>query len=228
MTIWSMTAMAWLACGVFGAASFASMCGLRRQRRRIAGLTAALEACNRRAEARARELGRQALEDALTGLHNRRFMEADLPRELQRSRRSGREFTLAMLDVDGFKQINDRWSHQLGDRVLAEVGAILQSACRGMDGVVRYGGDEFVLYFPEARLATGRNICQRILKRVHGHAWDELADGLEVTLSIGLASSHGAESAAELLGLADLRLRQAKRGGKDRVCWQGAAVSLVA
>ena len=133
-----------------------------------------------------------------------------------------------MLDVDGFKQINDRWSHQLGDRVLAEVGAILQSACRGMDGVVRYGGDEFVLYFPEARLATGRNICQRILKRVHGHAWDELADGLEVTLSIGLASSHGAESAAELLGLADLRLRQAKRGGKDRVCWQGAAVSLVA
>ena len=225
--IWSMTAAAWLSSGLFAAACFAAICGLQRQRRRIAGLTASLEACNERALAHARELERQALEDTLTRLHNRRFMDSDLPRELERTRRFGREFTLAILDVDSFKQINDRYSHQLGDRVLAEIAAILQSACRGMDGVVRYGGDEFVLYFPEARLSTGRNICQRVLKRVHSHGWNRLAPDLTVTLSIGLASSQGAASAAELLELADSRLRSAKRAGKDRICGEDAAESLV-
>jgi diguanylate cyclase (GGDEF)-like protein len=223
----SMTAAAWLASGVFAAACLAAVCGLQRQRRLIAGLTASLEACNERALAHARELERQALEDDLTGLHNRRFMDADLPREFERTRRFGREFTLAILDVDGFKQINDRYSHQLGDRVLADVAAILQRACRGMDGVVRYGGDEFVLYFPEARLSTGRNICQRVLKRVHSYGWDRLAPGLSVTLSIGLASSDGAESVSELLELADGRLRSAKQAGKDRICSHDAEASLV-
>jgi diguanylate cyclase (GGDEF)-like protein len=223
-----MTAAAWLASAVFGFACLAAVCALQRQRRRIAGLTASLEACNERAMAHARELERQALEDDLTGLHNRRFMDTDLPREFERTRRFGREFTLAILDVDGFKQINDRYSHQLGDRVLEEVAGMLQSACRSMDGVVRYGGDEFVLYFPEARLSTGRTICQRLLKRVHAHAWQRLAPGLSVTLSIGLASSHGADSAAELLELADSRLRSAKQAGKDRVCSDDAVLAVSA
>ncbi|MFI5267234.1 MAG: GGDEF domain-containing protein [Chloroflexota bacterium] len=227
LMIWSMTATAWLASGALAAGCLAAICGLQRQRRRIAGLTASLEACNERALAHARELERQALEDDLTGLHNRRFMDTDLPREFERTQRFGREFTLAILDVDGFKQINDRYSHQLGDRVLADVAAILQSACRTMDGVVRYGGDEFVLYFPEAQLSTGRNICQRVLKRVHSHGWQRLAPDLAVTLSIGLASSHGAESAIDLLEMADSRLRSAKQAGKDRICSEDAAAPLV-
>ena len=221
--MWSLTAAPWLASGLFASACLAAVLRLQRQQRRISGLTASLEACNERAMKHARELERQALEDTLTGLHNRRFMDTDLPREFERTRRFGREFTLAIVDVDGFKQINDRWSHQLGDRVLAEIAAILQSACRGMDGVVRYGGDEFVLYFPEARLATGRNICQRILKRVRTYPWDQLAPDLSVTLSIGLASSHGLDHVPQLMELADSRLRAAKQAGKDRVCSEDAA-----
>lgn len=217
----SATAAPWLASGVLASACFAAVVRLQRQQRRIAGLSASLEACNERAMRHAQELERQALEDTLTGLHNRRFMDTDLPREFERTRRFGREFTLAIVDVDDFKQVNDRWSHQVGDHVLAEIAGILRNACRGMDGVIRYGGDEFVLYFPEARLATGRNICQRILKRVRGHNWDILAPGLAVTLTIGLASSESVDQASELLQLADAQLRSAKEAGKDRVSSTG-------
>jgi diguanylate cyclase (GGDEF)-like protein len=224
---WTFLAVAWLTSALFAVACSLAIYCLQRQRRRIDGLTASLEACNERAMVHAQELERQALEDGLTGLHNRRFMDTDLPREFERTRRFGREFTLAIVDVDDFKQVNDRYSHQLGDHVLADVAIMLQSACRMMDGVVRYGGDEFVLYFPEARLATGRNICQRILKRVHSHSWERLAPGLSVTLSVGLASSHGADSASDLLALADSRLRAAKQAGKDRICGEDGGAALV-
>ena len=194
------------------------------QRQQLAGLVAALEASNERTVAYAREMERQALEDKLTGLHNRRFMDADLPRELERTRRFGREFTLAILDVDGFKSINDGYSHRLGDEVLTELADLLRQACRSMDGVVRYGGDEFVLYFPETPLATGRTICQRILKRVSRHAWDGLAPDLEVTLSIGLVSTRDADDVEGLLEAADQRLREAKQHGKNRLIGAPALV----
>jgi two-component system cell cycle response regulator len=221
--VWS-----WLIAAVFALACSAALYGLRRERVRIDALTASLEACNARAEAHARELERQALEDGLTGLHNRRYMDSDLPRELERSRRFGREFTLAILDVDGFKQINDRHSHQLGDHVLAEIAAILQSACRGMDGIVRYGGDEIILYFPETPLATGQTVCRRVLQRIRTHGWSRLCPGLTVSVSIGLASSRGAATVEELLETADAHLREAKCAGKDQLRCGVASHSLVA
>ena len=207
----------WLAAAVLGAACFHGLTRQRRQKTQIASLIALLEACNERARSHARALERLALEDELTGLHNRRFMDADLPRELGRTRRFGRELTLAILDVDDFKDVNDGYSHQAGDRVLAHLGAILRQACRGMDGVIRYGGDEFVLYFPETSLETGSTICRRILERVRSQRWAAIEPDLAVTLSIGVASSREADGVAELLEAADRSLRAAKLAGKNRV-----------
>jgi two-component system, cell cycle response regulator len=86
-----------------------------------------------------------------------------------------------------------------------------------MDGVVRYGGDEFVLYFPETPLEAGSAICQRILNRVRAQRWEAIEPGLAVSLSIGLAATRGIDSVAELLEAADGRLRAAKQAGKNRV-----------
>ncbi len=214
--LWALTA-SWLAAASLAAACFVIARRLYLQRQELTGLIAALEIFKERTAVRAREMERLAFEDKLTGLRNRRFMDTDLPREFERTRRFGREFTLAILDVDGFKQINDRYSHQTGDRVLAELGALLQRACRTMDAVVRYGGDEFVLYFPETPLPTGRRVCHRVLEHVNNHDWDAIEPGLQVTLTIGLASTRDTDTVDELLQTADTRLLAAKQAGKNRL-----------
>ncbi len=127
----------------------------RHQREQLRWAIAALRMFNERAAERVEDLQRLAFEDQLTGLHNRRFLDSDLSRELERTRRFGRELTLAVLDVDSFKLVNDGYSHHVGDQVLIELGAILARSCRAVDSVVRYGGDEFVLYFPETGLGGG-------------------------------------------------------------------------
>jgi diguanylate cyclase (GGDEF)-like protein len=223
-------AVSWLAALTVGAAGAYGLACRRHHKRQVAALLKLFRECSERSRARARELERMALEDGLTGLHNRRFMDVDLPRELERTRRFGRELTLAILDVDDFKDVNDGHSHQVGDRVLAHLGAILRQACRGMDGVVRYGGDEFVLYFPETTLEEGSVVCQRILERVRGQRWNTLDDGLAITLTIGLASTRSAASVPELLENADRSLQAAKAAGKDRLYAdrRSAALSIVA
>ncbi len=210
-------ASSWLTVVGLIAVRFAIAGRLLVQRRQLAGLVAALELANERTAAYAREMERQALEDTLTGLHNRRYMNAELPRELERTRRFGRQLSLAILDIDDFKVINDRYSHQVGDRVLAELARLLRATCRSMDGIVRYGGDEFVLYFPETPPAAGRTTCQRLLARVRAHHWAGLEPGLRVSLSIGLASTRDAGNVEGLLEAADHRLRQAKQAGKNRL-----------
>ncbi|HLG73405.1 MAG TPA: GGDEF domain-containing protein [Chloroflexota bacterium] len=187
------------------------------QRQRLCWTITALQRFNQRAADRVTALERQALEDELTGLNNRRYLDADLPRELERTRRFGRELTLAVLDLDDFKQINDGWSHQVGDAVLQALARILVSSCRAMDSVVRYGGDEFVLYFPETSSAEGVTVCQRILEQIAAYRWEELAAGLKVAASVGLASTRGHDSAAQLLEAADQQLYEAKQAGKNRL-----------
>jgi diguanylate cyclase (GGDEF)-like protein len=196
----------------------------RHQREQLRWAIAALRMFNERAAERVEDLQRQAFEDELTGLHNRRFLDTDLPRELERTSRFGHELTLAVLDVDGFKEVNDCYSHQVGDQVLMELGAILARSCRAVDSVVRYGGDEFVLYFPETGLAAGFAVCERIINEVRLNDWQDIAPGLRVTLSIGLAAARGG-SAAELLDRADAQLYQAKLSGKNRLAATAAPAS---
>lgn len=162
---------------------------------------------------------RQAHEDALTGLPNRRQFDESLARDLSRARRSGRPLSLVILDIDHFKRINDEHSHAAGDAVLHEVGALLTVACRASDLPARLGGEEFALLLADTPLAEALLVCERVreLFRAHGE-WAGL-DGLAVSFSAGVAELGEDESGSSLMQRADLALYRAKSEGRDRVCW---------
>lgn len=155
--------------------------------------------------------------DVLTGLANRRYLEAHLPALFEQMRTENRGLGLALADIDHFKDINDRYSHTVGDEVLRTVGKILRAACRPSDMAVRYGGEEFVLMLPDTRLAHARAACQRLRAAVAGYPWGEIHAGLKVTISIGVTDDQGRASTAEMLSGADRQLYEAKRAGRNCV-----------
>lgn len=162
-------------------------------------------------------LERQANRDPLTDLPNRRDLEARLEDELRRGDGRSQPLTVAMMDLDDFKAINDERSHALGDAVLQAVSRLFERLVRDGDVVARYGGEEFVLVLPGTTLGAARSICDRIRTAVAHHPWGELASGLVVTLSIGLADRDATDDLDELLDLADQKMYVAKRTGKNRV-----------
>jgi diguanylate cyclase (GGDEF)-like protein len=159
----------------------------------------------------------EAHEDALTGLSNRRHLDANLERLFGQAAADERPLCLAVADIDHFKSINDRHSHAVGDDVLRTVGRILRSACRPSDLAGRYGGEEFVLALLDTPPELARAVCERLRASVADHAWNTLRPGLEVTISIGLACSAAYASTAELLAAADARLYEAKSAGRNCV-----------
>lgn len=162
-------------------------------------------------------LKRQATEDSLTGLYNRRYAERQLKLAFRRAGRTARPLSVALADIDDFKRINDHFSHAVGDRVLRAVGAILSASLRPDDVAARYGGEEFALIFPETDAAGGRAVCERLRRAVEVHPWHELAPDLRVTLSIGLCSDPALPSYERLLAVADEHLYRAKANGKNQV-----------
>jgi diguanylate cyclase (GGDEF)-like protein len=165
----------------------------------------------------AAELERQTREDALTGVFNRRHLDTVLDAEWERAVRFGRALTVAMLDVDHFKQVNDRFSHAVGDEVLRTVARILRENTRGVDGVARYGGEEFCLVLVETRLEEGARLCDRLRGLIEAYDWSGVRPGLAVTVSAGVAGLHEADSPETLLAAADVRLYAAKHAGRNRV-----------
>ncbi|MGY2074479.1 MULTISPECIES: diguanylate cyclase [unclassified Blastococcus] len=168
----------------------------------------------RRQSRRYREL---SLRDPLTGLYNRRYVDDELPRVL--AAHPG-EVTVALLDLDHFKQINDTCSHEVGDRVLRTVAELLQAHGRPDSGpggafVARLGGEEFLLVLTGTDPATATRHLEDLRRAIAEHPWGELTGGLPVTVSIGTAG--GGATAADALGRADAALYTAKRRGRDRV-----------
>jgi diguanylate cyclase (GGDEF)-like protein len=161
---------------------------------------------------------RAALHDALTGLHNRRWLDQTLPRIVQRHRFSGDPLCIALMDVDHFKRVNDRFGHPAGDTVLAAISRVIRRCLRPTDLVARMGGEEFALIFPHTPLAGGVRAVERLREAI---AAEPIAhDGAHlpaVTVSIGLVGDHVDADCAELLGGADRALYRAKHSGRDRV-----------
>ena len=165
----------------------------------------------------AAELDRLSREDALTGLFNRRHLEAALGLEWERAHRFGRDLSLAIADVDHFKGVNDRFSHAVGDEVLRRVARILREGTRAVDVAGRWGGEEFVLLLVETPPGRAAHACEKLRAAVQAHDWAAVAPGLAVTVSVGVAGNGEAADPAALLAAADARLYQAKRAGRNCV-----------
>lgn len=170
------------------------------------------------------QLTEQANRDPLTGLYNRRYLTTALQRETDACAREGATLALLLIDLDLFKQINDRHGHAAGDDVLCQISALLLQSMRPSDICCRYGGEEFLLVLPGMGLQTAVERAQALRQQVAERRW--LAEGqpIGVTLSVGVACAHNARVApAALIDLADRALYQAKAEGRNRVCMAGDA-----
>jgi diguanylate cyclase (GGDEF)-like protein len=172
----------------------------------------------RKLSEKTRELERISTYDPLTGVHNRRYADAYLEERISEFERYGRSFALALVDLDHFKSVNDDFSHDVGDEVLKAVAAILTERCRDTDLVSRYGGEEFLLCFPQADVAAAREACEKIRTAVEAVDWGPIAPGVRVTLSAGVAAMQAGFSRRQLLGAADQALYAAKSAGRNLVC----------
>jgi diguanylate cyclase (GGDEF)-like protein len=162
------------------------------------------------------QLERFAFFDALTGLPNRRMFNADFLKFVARARREGGRFALLLIDVDGFKQINDTFGHDAGDAVLIETGSRLLAIARETDCVARLGGDEFVILLAKGQSAAAiESVCRRIVRRFTV-AFPYKGKPIATTCSIGVAEwpNHG-ETQDSLYKAADLALYDAKRAGRN-------------
>lgn len=154
---------------------------------------------------------RLALTDELTGIANRRGLVTELEREFRSIDRD--QVSLLLLDIDHFKQINDTFGHMAGDQVLKKLGEILQTNCRSGDLPARFGGEEFAVILPRTDADSARYIGERLRRTIAEFAWDPAP----VTVSIGIATTSAMVSTPNgLLSLADVRLYEAKRTGRNR------------
>lgn len=198
---------------------------LSGQRLRFAGDEALLAAIvDVTAQRQAREdLLVQATHDALTGVFNRRHVEDVLVKEVERAERHARPLAVAILDADHFKRINDTRGHQTGDEVLRTISDRCRSMLRANDVLGRFGGEEFVIVFPETKLEEAGAVAEPLRAAVADSPIDVGGDPLGVTVSIGLAAHAPGQGGVELLQRADAALYAAKQDGRNLVRqWRAA------
>ncbi len=171
-------------------------------------------------EEKNRELERLSRTDGLTGLFNQRHIRELLNDEFERVRRSREPFSIALIDFDDLKRVNDSLGHQVGDRVLVEMARLLNLSTRRVDRVGRSGGDEFLILLPETPM-QGAVIClERIRKKVENYPFLPDGDGhLPLTISVGIAScpDPGVPGPEELIRRADVAMYSAKHSGRNRI-----------
>lgn len=163
------------------------------------------------------ELDRLATRDQLTGLFNRRYADSFLIARIDEFHRYGRGFSIALVDLDHFKRINDERSHEVGDRVLKRVARIFTDRCRDTDVVARYGGEEFLLCFPEAGAVSVAAICEQLRLAIESADWTDIDEGLSVSISAGIAEMQYGFDRGKLLSAADRKLYAAKDAGRNLV-----------
>ena len=172
-------------------------------------------------EINTRELERLAFIDPLTGLANRRQLETSLTTAFDEAQSAGEPLTLAMMDIDDFKDINDRFAHQIGDEVLVQVARLIQGSSRVTDLASRYGGEEFILVLPNTSDTQAFAICEDLRARVELFDWSIIQVGLRVTLSIGACSNRLIDAPKQMIAAADSSMYAAKRSGKNCVVMNG-------
>jgi len=179
---------------------------------------------------RARQLADQINKDSLTGLLKHASIKEVASKEIRRARRTGKPVTLAMLDIDHFKAVNDTYGHAAGDLVISALATLLRQRLRQSDHLGRYGGEEFLVVLPECACADAQRVLDDIRQRFANLRFSYDGRNFSCTVSAGHATAHqaapadeasapaAAASAADLLATADAALYDAKRGGRNRVC----------
>jgi two-component system cell cycle response regulator len=165
--------------------------------------------------------------DGLTGAANKSSFVDILERELRRAHRYGRKLSLALFDIDLFKQVNDTWGHLAGDYVLRELGRLVADHVRRVDTFARYGGEEFALILPEIDRDDARTVCEKLRTLVGAHPFTYEQAVLSITVSFGVATvdlraatatSGPPPDPASVIAEADEKLYEAKKSGRNRVC----------
>lgn len=191
---------------------------LRAQTERLTAADAEKSALLVRLREHADAFERQAREDSLTGLANRRWFDEQFAAEFERAMREDRPLTLALVDIDHFKRINDQYSHAAGDAALRHVADTMRAQLRAEDRIARYGGEEFALLFADTTLEQARQLAERLRHAVEETDCAAFAPGLQITVSIGLAARGDEPHHERLVSQADARLYEAKRSGRNRIC----------
>jgi diguanylate cyclase (GGDEF)-like protein len=166
---------------------------------------------------------RLAITDDLTNIYNRRHFLERMQSEIDRARRYGTPFSVMFIDIDNFKDLNDSYGHQVGDKILAELATILKHWARSSDIVARYGGEEFVVLLPMTDKPRSITAAERLRTRVQRHTFYRRK---KLTVSVGVASFPGdGDTTDQLLGRVDEALYMAKKTGRNRVCAFGDTLS---
>ncbi len=195
--------------------------------REIVRRNAELNIANERLQLLTRELEKQAKEDSLTQLYNRRYFDTILEKEYGRSQRYLKNMSVMICDIDNFKQVNDKFSHQIGDQVLIKVAEIFKESVRENDTIARFGGEEFVAVFPESDSQEAYLICERIRKSIENYPWYEIKAELKVTVSLGICDDTSLGSGETMISRADDALYEVKNNGKnDTKIWQAKEVNV--
>jgi two-component system, cell cycle response regulator len=161
-----------------------------------------------------------AITDALTGLHNRRYMESHLGTLVEQAGLRSKPISILVLDIDFFKAINDTYGHSAGDDVLKEFSRRLKKAVRGIDLACRYGGEEFVVVMPDTDIGVATVVAERLRRRIASEPFPiaQNSRSVQATISIGIAAMQSPDDkAADIVRRADLALYRAKRDGRNRV-----------
>ncbi|MDK2884360.1 GGDEF domain-containing protein [Pseudothermotoga sp.] len=160
------------------------------------------------------ELERISITDKLTGLFNRYKMDEEMRKAFYLWKRYQRPFSLIMIDIDWFKKVNDTYGHQIGDKVLQELGALLKKSLRASDIVSRWGGEEFLVLSLESDEKGAITLAEKIRSEIENYSF---AENIKITVSIGVCSAKNHETIDELLVSVDEKMYIAKQSGRNRV-----------
>ena len=164
------------------------------------------------------EIYRLMTTDGLTQLHNKRYFDEMLDREVARAKRYKRSFSLLVFDVDHFKSVNDRFGHLAGDAILRQLGAVLLGRLRVNDVLARVGGEEFALITPEVGVEGARELAGKINRLIADTRFEFEGSRIEVTVSVGVGEwQPHYEDASDLFKVADDKMYEAKRNGRNQV-----------
>lgn len=194
---------------------------LRDADQKLSDLQATLESHREeiaQARIRVEDLEKEVLLDSLTGIHNRRAYELRIREELRRFAREGAAFSLTLVDVDHFKEINDRYGHRTGDRCLREIAQRIKSALRNIDFLARYGGEEFIAILPGSYLEGARAVAERIRAVIQRTRFRYQGGEIPVTVSLGVTEVREADNTPEaIFTRVDNAMYRSKNDGRNRV-----------